>query len=104
MREMNSEIRKVLQSELKPYFPNVHTLADCSVYRPYLIDLDSANGTTVNEQKVPPSRYYELQPNDLIKFAYSTRECEPSFRPHGSQVGEIHSELTLSKSDVLIVD
>lgn len=45
-----------------------------SVTKPYLIDLDSANGTTVNEEKIPPSRYYELQPNDLIKFAYSTRD------------------------------
>lgn len=42
--------------------------------RPYLIDLESANGTTLNGEKVPPSRYLELRPKDLIQFAQSSRE------------------------------
>ena len=44
--------------------------------RPYIIDLDSANGTSVNDEKIPASRYYELKPSDVLKFAFSTRECE----------------------------
>ena len=42
--------------------------------RPYIIDLDSANGTFVNNERIPPSRYYELKLGDAIKFGYSTRE------------------------------
>lgn len=32
--------------------------------RPFVIDLDSANGTMVNEEAVPPSRFYELKSGD----------------------------------------
>jgi smad nuclear-interacting protein 1 len=42
--------------------------------RPYLIDLDSANGTSLNKDEVPPSRYLELQDKDMIQFGHSTRE------------------------------
>ena len=42
--------------------------------KPYLLDLDSANGTTVNKRKVPPSRYYELKNGDTVRFAASERE------------------------------
>lgn len=41
---------------------------------PYLIDLGSANGTYINNQRMDPERYYELRENDVIKFAFSTRE------------------------------
>jgi smad nuclear-interacting protein 1 len=41
---------------------------------PYLIDLDSANGTTLNGEKMQSSRYYEIKNGDVVKFAYSTRE------------------------------
>jgi smad nuclear-interacting protein 1 len=41
---------------------------------PYIIDLGSANGTFLNNQKIDPQRYYELRENDVIKFGYSTRE------------------------------
>ncbi|KAJ3141030.1 hypothetical protein HDU90_007053 [Geranomyces variabilis] len=44
------------------------------VIKPYLIDLDSANGTTINGNKVPPSRYVELKVGDTIVFGFSTRE------------------------------
>jgi smad nuclear-interacting protein 1 len=40
----------------------------------YIIDLDSANGTRVNQSKIPQSRYFELQVGDVIQFGYSTRE------------------------------
>jgi smad nuclear-interacting protein 1 len=42
--------------------------------RPYLLDLASANGTTVNKREVPASRYYELKNGDTIQFGGSERE------------------------------
>lgn len=45
-----------------------------SKVKPYLIDLDSANGTTLNGKKVKPSRYVELMDADIVKFGDSERE------------------------------
>ncbi|XP_026464147.1 smad nuclear-interacting protein 1-like [Ctenocephalides felis] len=42
--------------------------------RPYLIDLESANGTYVNNNKIEPKKYVELLEKDVIKFGYSSRE------------------------------
>ena len=42
--------------------------------RPYLIDLESANGTYVNGEKIEPRRYVELLERDVIKFGFSSRE------------------------------
>ncbi|CAH0037609.1 unnamed protein product [Clonostachys solani] len=42
--------------------------------KPYIIDLESANGTILNEEKIPDSRYLELRPKDMIQFGDSTRE------------------------------
>ncbi|BEJ17952.1 hypothetical protein CspHIS471_0702290 [Cutaneotrichosporon sp. HIS471] len=42
--------------------------------KPYILDLDSTNGTYVNGQEVPKSRYYELRVNDVLKFGTSARE------------------------------
>ncbi|KAK3376628.1 SMAD/FHA domain-containing protein [Lasiosphaeria ovina] len=42
--------------------------------KPYLIDLESANGTSLNNEKVPESRYLELRSKDMVKFGLSTRE------------------------------
>ncbi len=42
--------------------------------RPYLIDLESANGTTLNAKRVPDSRYLELKDKDLVRFGQSSRE------------------------------
>lgn len=42
--------------------------------KPYLIDLESANGTLLNDSKVPDSRYLELRDKDLVQFGQSTRE------------------------------
>jgi len=44
------------------------------VIKPFIIDLESANGTRVNEEEIPQSRFYELKTSDIIKFASSTRE------------------------------
>ena len=60
--------------------------------RPFIIDLDSTNGTQVNDEQIPESRYYELKLGDgavplaiarlcshgvfsaVIKFGESQRE------------------------------
>ncbi|KOS18179.1 FHA domain-containing protein DDL [Escovopsis weberi] len=42
--------------------------------RPYLIDLESANGTLLNGGRVPESRYLELRDKDMVQFGQSTRE------------------------------
>ena len=42
--------------------------------RPYIIDLDSANGTFVNNQKIEAQRYVELFVKDVLKFGFSSRE------------------------------
>jgi smad nuclear-interacting protein 1 len=42
--------------------------------KPYVIDLESTNGTYVNNNRIEPSRYVELMEKDLIKFGFSTRE------------------------------
>jgi len=45
-----------------------------STVKPFIIDLDSTNGTFVNDEEIPKSRFYELKESDVIKFGQSTRE------------------------------
>ena len=45
-----------------------------SQVKPYLIDLESANGTKLNGEKVAASRYVELVDGDVIGFGESERE------------------------------
>lgn len=42
--------------------------------RPYIIDLESSNGTFVNNKQIESKRYYELFEKDVVKFGFSTRE------------------------------
>lgn len=42
--------------------------------RPYIMDLESANGTFLNGKKIEPKRYYELIEKDVLKFGFSSRE------------------------------
>lgn len=42
--------------------------------RPYIIDLESANGTFLNGMRLEAGRYYELRSKDLVKLGASTRE------------------------------
>ena len=42
--------------------------------RPFLLDLESANGSTVNGEDIPTSRYYELRTGDTCQFGTSKRE------------------------------
>lgn len=42
--------------------------------KPYVIDLESANGTMLNGAKVDGRRYMELRTGDVLKFGESTRD------------------------------
>ncbi|WOO82004.1 Smad nuclear-interacting protein 1 [Vanrija pseudolonga] len=42
--------------------------------KPYVLDLESTNGTYVNDAEIPKTRYYELRNKDVLKFGTSTRE------------------------------
>ncbi|XP_059489286.1 smad nuclear interacting protein 1 isoform X2 [Neocloeon triangulifer] len=42
--------------------------------RPYIIDLESSNGTFLNNKKIDPKRYVELKEKDVLKFGFSSRE------------------------------
>lgn len=44
------------------------------VVKPYIMDLESTNGTLLNGEKIEPSRYYELLSNDVIRFGLSERD------------------------------
>lgn len=41
---------------------------------PYVIDIESTNGTWLNGTKLESARYYELNGSDMIKFGTSVRE------------------------------
>ena len=55
----------------------------CFEARPYIIDLESANGTSVNGDKIPATRYIELKDKDMIQFGLSTREYVLMLPPNG---------------------
>lgn len=42
--------------------------------KPYILDLESANGTFLNNKRIDGRKYYELQEKDVVKFGYSSRE------------------------------
>ena len=42
--------------------------------RPYIIDLESANGTFVNNKRIDAKKYVELLEKDVLKFGFSSRE------------------------------
>jgi len=42
--------------------------------KPYVLDLESSNGTFVNEERIPEAKYLELRDKDVVKFGHSRRE------------------------------
>ncbi|KAJ5927768.1 hypothetical protein N7466_006724 [Penicillium verhagenii] len=42
--------------------------------KPYLLDLESSNGSTVNKEPIPAGRYVEVMDKDVMGFGTSTRE------------------------------
>lgn len=67
-----SKQHAVLQFRLVPYTRDDGTTG--RRVRPYVIDLESANGTFVNNKQIEPRRYVELLEQDVLKFGFSTRE------------------------------
>ena len=41
---------------------------------PYILDLDSTNGTHLNGERIDPRKYYQLLEKDTVVFGQSTRE------------------------------
>ena len=41
---------------------------------PYVMDLESTHGTTLNTVRMEPARYYELLEGDVLRFGTSSRE------------------------------
>ncbi|GAA5807532.1 hypothetical protein MFLAVUS_000895 [Mucor flavus] len=44
------------------------------VVKPFIIDLDATNGTFLNGEQIPSTRFVELKAKDVLKFGSSTRE------------------------------
>jgi smad nuclear-interacting protein 1 len=42
--------------------------------RPYVMDLNSTNGTRLNGRRIDGARYVELRVKDVLQFGDSTRE------------------------------
>jgi len=42
--------------------------------KPYIMDLESTNGTFINKSKIESSKYYEIKNYDIINFGFSTRD------------------------------
>jgi len=42
--------------------------------KPYIMDLESTNGTFLNGVRIDPARYYQLKKGDVLKFGASQRE------------------------------
>ena len=41
----------------------------------FIYDMDSAHGTRLNKQRVPPRIHLPLRPGDQLRFGESTRIC-----------------------------
>lgn len=43
-------------------------------FRPFIIDLEATNGTFLNGEQIPSTRFVELKATDVLKFGSSTRD------------------------------
>lgn len=55
--------------------------------KPYIIDLESGNGTRVNGESVPGTRFVEVMDKDVITFGESTREYVMILPPKDDRKG-----------------
>lgn len=51
-----------------------YRLASTGEVKPYIMDLESTNGTFLNGNRIEPARYYEMKERDVLKFGMSSRE------------------------------
>jgi smad nuclear-interacting protein 1 len=68
-----SKQHAVLQFRLKEKVDEKAMTTTRSV-KPYIMDLDSTNGTFLNGKRIEGSRYVELMEKDCLKFGNSSRE------------------------------
>lgn len=54
--------------------PNARGGKPTRVVKPYVMDLESTNGTKINGKKIDPACYTELREKDCIKFGNSSRD------------------------------
>jgi smad nuclear-interacting protein 1 len=45
-----------------------------NIIRPYIMDLESTNGTSLNKSTIEAARYFELKHYDIVNFGFSTRD------------------------------
>ncbi|KAI9495697.1 SMAD/FHA domain-containing protein [Zychaea mexicana] len=64
-----SKQHAVLQFRLVPD-PETNT----QVVKPFIIDLESTNGTFLNGDQIPATRFVEMRMKDVLRFGQSTRE------------------------------
>lgn len=67
-----SKQHAALQYRLMPYERNDGTEGKRVI--PYIIDLESANGTFLNNKQIEAKKYVQLMEKDVLKFGFSTRE------------------------------
>jgi smad nuclear-interacting protein 1 len=67
-----SKQHAVLQYRLVPY--EREDGSNGKRVRPYIIDLESANGTFINNKQIESKKYFELLEKDVVKFGFSSRE------------------------------
>ena len=65
---------KLLQSSKSYMFKRSESNSFVNLSRPYIIDLESSNGTFLNKKKIGARRYVELLPRDVLQFGQSSRE------------------------------
>lgn len=51
-----------------------HRLQASGEVQPYIMDLESVNGTFLNGKRIESARYYEMKERDVLKFGMSSRE------------------------------
>mmetsp|Transcript_51752 Transcript_51752/g.133601 ORF Transcript_51752/g.133601 Transcript_51752/m.133601 type:complete len:380 (-) Transcript_51752:82-1221(-) len=49
-------------------------MPEMGMVNPYIMDLESTNGTFLNGKRLEPARYYEMRERDVLKFGMSSRE------------------------------
>ena len=62
-------------------------LDEVRVVLPYVMDLESTNGTFLNGERLAPARYVELREKDMLKFGSSSRNVRVLIRAPASSKG-----------------
>ena len=70
--QIQTEQRKLSLSLLR--FIIMPALTVSFVCRPFLMDLQSTNGSFLNGKRLEPYKYYEIREKDVVKFGHSTRD------------------------------